>query len=110
DESIDWDFAPVQSNLDIEIDEVNIAYYRAVNLSSQPITGTATFNVTPTKAGRYFNKIECFCFSEQTLQPGESVDMPVQFFVDKDLANDPSLDDLKEITLSYTFYNMENLN
>jgi cytochrome c oxidase assembly protein subunit 11 len=99
-----WSFAPVQRHVTMKIGETALAYYRARNLSDRPITGMATFNVTPDKAGEYFNKIACFCFTQQTLAPGESVDMPVTFFVDPSLAKDRNLDTVTDITLSYTFY------
>ena len=87
-----------------EIGTVRTITFEARNLSSKPLTTTAGFNVTPDLAGVYFNKIECFCFTEQTLAPGETVDMPVTFFVDPDLDQNPDLKTVKEITLSYTFY------
>lgn len=102
-----WEFKPVQRSVEVQLGEQKQIAYVARNLSDKPITGMATFNVTPQSAGAYFNKIECFCFSEKTLQPGEEVEMPVIFFVD------PELDDVKEaksiqtITLSYTFYREE---
>lgn len=99
-----WTFAPAQRRLTVRLGEEAIAYYRAVNHSARPVTGTAVFNVTPDLAGRYFNKIQCFCFVEQTLQPGQSVDMPVVFYVDPGIADDEDLAQLKTITLSYTFY------
>lgn len=92
--------APVSS----EIGTVHTVNYIAENRSSRAITGTAIFNVTPDAAGIYFNKIECFCFSEQTLQPGERVEMPVTYFVDPDIDGNEELDTIREITLSYTFY------
>jgi cytochrome c oxidase assembly protein subunit 11 len=103
-----WTFAPAQRRLTVKLGEEAIAYYRAVNHSTKPITGTAVFNVTPALAGRYFNKIQCFCFVEQTLQPGQSVDMPVVFYVDPGIAADEDLTELRTITLSYTFYPASN--
>ncbi len=104
DPSLPWYFKPVQRSVTIKVGEEALVFYRAVNNSDETITGTATFNVTPYKAGGYFNKIECFCFTEQTLKPGQSVDMPVTFYVDPELDKDEHLDEVKEITLSYTFF------
>jgi len=101
---LDWNFKPVQHKITLKIGEQALAFYQARNTSKQTITGTAVFNVTPPLAGKYFNKIECFCFSEQTLTPGQSVDMPVTFFIDPEIVNDKDLAKLKTITLSYTFY------
>jgi cytochrome c oxidase assembly protein subunit 11 len=99
-----WAFHPVQTAMTVKVGEQNMAYYKATNISDQPVTGTAVFNVTPVQAGAYFNKIQCFCFTEQTLQPGESIEMPVSFFVDPDMLEDADAAGIKEITLSYTFY------
>lgn len=96
--------APVTDQIG-RVDSVN---YIATNLSDKPVTGQAIFNVTPESAGVYFNKIECFCFTEQTLQPGETVEMPIVFFVDPDLDDNPELHTIREITLSYTFYASDN--
>lgn len=87
-----------------KIGSVETIIFKARNTSNKAVTGQAVFNVTPETTGLYFNKIECFCFTEQTLQPGESVDMPVTFFVDPDIAKDKKLDTVRDITLSYTFY------
>jgi len=81
-----------------------MAFFTAKNLSGQTITGTASFNVTPNQVGKYFTKIQCFCFTRQTLKPGEEVRMPVIFYVDPKILDDPDARDVKEITLSYTFY------
>ncbi len=101
---LDWKFVPVQRKITLKIGEQGMAYYRATNTSNRTITGTSVFNVTPPLAGKYFNKVACFCFTEQTLKPGESVDMPVTFFVDPELVNDKDLKKVTTITLSYTFY------
>lgn len=102
-----WKFEPVERESTLRVGENGIAYYRATNVSDKTIVGTATFNVTPLKAGPYFTKIECFCFTEQKLAPGESVDMPVAYFVDAEIDDDPNLDEVKTITLSYTFFEAE---
>ncbi|MDE0944501.1 MAG: cytochrome c oxidase assembly protein [Alphaproteobacteria bacterium] len=99
-----WDFSPQQRAVTLHVGEQTLAFYQATNPTDRPIVGTSTFNVTPAKAGAYFNKIDCFCFTEQVLAPGESVDMPVSFFVDPAISDDPNLDDVKTITLSYTFF------
>jgi cytochrome c oxidase assembly protein subunit 11 len=99
-----WRFKPVQKKIALKVGEQKLAFYHAVNTSDRTITGTATFNVTPVKAGYYFTKVDCFCFTEQTLAPGQEVDMPVAFYVDPDIAADPNMDDVREITLSYTFF------
>ena len=99
-----WRFRPDVQTMNVRIGEETLAFYRAKNTSQQALTGSATFNVAPEAAGRYFNKIECFCFTEQTLQPGESVEMPVSFFVDPDIVNDSDARHISQITLSYTFY------
>lgn len=105
--SMPWRFTPAQDKVEVSVGEQGLAFYRAKNLSGRTITGTATFNVTPAKAGQYFNKVACFCFTEQELKPGAEVDMPVTFFVDPEIANDPNLNDVTTITLSYTFFETE---
>jgi len=99
-----WHFRPVQRELRVRIGEQVLAHFEATNISDKTIVGTATFNVTPYKTATYFNKIDCFCFTEQTLDPGQRVDLPVQFFIDPAIAEDRNLDDVKTITLSYTFF------
>lgn len=99
-----WQFAPAQGPMEIRIGEQNMAYYKASSSFSAPTTGSATFNVTPAAAGKYFAKIQCFCFQEQTLQPGQSVEMPVVFYVDPAILDDPDARDIDEITLSYSFF------
>ena len=104
---LQWEFQPVHRELSMRIGDSAVAFYRARNVADTPIVGAAAFNVTPLKVGKYFNKIECFCFTEQKLEPGKSIDMPVTFFVDPEIVNDPNLDDVKLITLSYTFFEVE---
>lgn len=99
-----WRFEPVQRAVTVPLGQDALVAYRAVNTSDRPIVGTATFNVTPTKVAQYFSKIECFCFTEQRLEPGESVDMPVTFYVDPAILDDEHARDVHTITLSYTFF------
>ncbi|MDO9458520.1 MAG: cytochrome c oxidase assembly protein [Alphaproteobacteria bacterium] len=99
-----WEFAPAQGPQTLKVGEVGLAFFRAKNLSDTPLTGTASFNVMPAKAGIYFSKIACFCFSEQRLAAGQEVDMPVQYFIDPSIDEDENMHDVKTITLSYTFH------
>lgn len=107
DRGLPWKFKPVQRQVEVKVGEQALAFYKAENRSDRTIVGTATFNVTPAKAGLYFSKVACFCFTEQRLEPGQSADMPVTFFVDPAIADDPNLDEVTTITLSYTFYETE---
>ncbi len=103
-QSLPWRFKPEQKELTVKLGEMGLAAYQAANRVDRATVGTALYNVTPDKVGKYFNKIECFCFTEQVLEPGQSVDMPVAFFVDPALADDPAMEDVTTITLSYTFF------
>ena len=103
-QSLPWRFKPERATEPVVIGEREMAFYTAKNLSARTITGTATFNVTPVQAGKYFTKIQCFCFNEQSLKPGEEVRMPVIFYVDPAILKDADAKDISEITLSYTFY------
>ncbi len=107
DPDLPWRFRPLQREVEVKIGETNLAFYRAKNVSDRPIVGRAMYNVTPFKAGPYFDKIACFCFDQQVLQPGEEVDMPVSYYVDPAILDDPNLRDVKTITLSYTFFMLE---
>ncbi|BBE33487.1 cytochrome c oxidase assembly protein [Sphingosinicella microcystinivorans] len=102
-----WTFKPVQTQATIRIGERKMAFYQATNLTDKPITGMATYNVSPDTAGGYFMKIHCFCFDQQTLQPGETVDMPVSYYIDPAILDDQSARRIDEITLSYTFFPQE---
>ena len=102
-----WRFRPARLAIDARVGEPMLAYYRASNDTDETVSGHAVFNVTPLKAGIYFAKIDCFCFEEQVLAPGESVEMPVSFFIDPTIADDPNLNDVGTITLSYTFFRTE---
>lgn len=105
--ALPWRFEPEQARVRIVPGARTTIYYRATNLVARPTSGQAVFNVTPAQAGQYFSKIECFCFSEQTLKGGEQVRMPVVFFVDPAIRKDPATREIDEISLSYTFYPME---
>jgi len=104
DKEMPWDFRPSQLTQEVKVGETQLAAYEAYNPTDRVITGTAVFNVTPFKAGPFFDKIQCFCFTEQTLQPGERKAMAVTYFVDPAITEDHNLDDVTEIVLSYTFY------
>ena len=99
-----WEFRPLQSTVTVHPGEERQIFYRAVNKTASPVTGSATYNVTPAKAGIYFDKLQCFCFNEQFLAPGESRDIGVVFFVDPDILTDPNTSDVRTITLSYTMF------
>jgi cytochrome c oxidase assembly protein subunit 11 len=109
DPHLPWAFKPAQLAQKIRIGEVMLAKYHVQNLSAEPITASASFNVVPEEAGLYFKKIHCFCFDLQTLKPGEAVDMPLTYFVDPEIAKDHRLNELGEITLSYTFYRRDDV-
>eukprot|EP00943_MAST-04B_sp_MAST-4B-sp1_P004711 g4711.t1 len=102
-----WKFRPTQKEVKVVPGETALAFFKAVNKSNEPVTGVATYNVTPMRAGIYFNKIQCFCFEEQRLGPKEEVDMPVFFYVDPEFLDDPLMDGIKTLTLSYTFFKTE---
>lgn len=102
-----WQFHPEHPTQTVTVGAKSMAIFVAKNMSDRPVTGSASFNVTPTQAGAYFTKIECFCFTQQTLQPGQEVRMPVLYYVDPKILDDPDNRDTQEITLSYTFYPVE---
>jgi cytochrome c oxidase assembly protein subunit 11 len=104
DPALEWRFEPLQKSMTARLGEQKLAFFRATNLADHPVIGTATFNVTPLKAGLYFNKLECFCFTEQRLEPGQSMDMPVAFFVDPAILEDEGAREVRTVTLSYTFF------
>ncbi len=102
-----WEFKPLQKQIKVKAGEVGLAFYHGKNLSPDLTVGMATYNVTPHKAGIYFNKVECFCFIEQHLERHQETDFPVQFFIDPEIVNDPYLADVDTITLSYTFFKLK---
>jgi cytochrome c oxidase assembly protein subunit 11 len=106
-DGVPWQITPAKP-ITGKIGQVQTAVFMARNLSDKTITGQATFNVTPERTGSYFDKIQCFCFTQQTLKPGETVEMPVTFFVDPDIDKDQDLRTVQDITLSYTFYASKN--
>jgi cytochrome c oxidase assembly protein subunit 11 len=103
-----WRFKPEQREMKVRVGEMAMAFYIAENRSDRALVGSSTFNVTPLKAGAYFNKVDCFCFEEQVLAAGEQAELPVSFFVDPEIAEDSGLDDVNTITLSYTFFGRDN--
>lgn len=102
-----WKFKPVERTMEIKIGETGLAFYEAHNPTDRPVAGSASFNVFPYEAGGYFTKIDCFCFEEQVLQPGETVQMPVTFYVDPEMMQDRDAKHVKKITLSYTFHEID---
>ena len=106
-EDMPWEFKPVVNEMELRIGETGLAFYEAYNPTDHPVAGQASYNVTPYAAGAFFEKIECFCFTEQVLAPGERVQMPVSFFVDPELVEDRDAKYVHTITLSYTFYEID---
>ncbi len=104
DHNLSWEFISLQNQVSIKTGETKLVFFRAKNISDTPSTGIATFNVTPLEAGQYFNKIQCFCFNKQTLQPGQEINMPVSFYVDPAIEKNLDLKGIDTITLSYTFF------
>jgi len=107
-DTLPWSFKPQQREVRVVPGEAALAFYTAYNKSDKPVVGCATYNITPAKAGIYFNKIQCFCFDQQRLRPGEEVDMPVLFYIDPVFAEDPQMLGVSNIVLSYTFFPAKN--
>jgi cytochrome c oxidase assembly protein subunit 11 len=104
DANLPWRFTPLEREVKVKLGEERLVHYRVTNVSQRPIVGTSTYNVTPETSGPWFNKLQCFCFTEQLLLPGQSIDMPVVFFVDPEMDKDRRYDNVRTITLSYTFF------
>ena len=107
DRGMPWTFRPVEREMEVRLGESNLAFFEATNPTARPVAGQASYNVAPYVAGGYFTKIDCFCFTEQVLEPGQSVQMPVSFFVDPAILSDGEASHIREITLGYTFYEIE---
>lgn len=107
DRNLPWDFEPEQRSIEVKIGQKGLTAFSAHNRSGKPVAGSAIYNVTPLKVGKYFHKVQCFCFDEQILAPGQQVSMPVLFYIDPKIDEDPNMRDVKTITLSYTFYKAE---
>ncbi|MEM7444476.1 MAG: cytochrome c oxidase assembly protein, partial [Pseudomonadota bacterium] len=107
DRNLPWEFEAQANEVEVRLGEPTLVTYTARNISDEPVAGTAVYNVTPHRTGIYFAKVECFCFDEQIIMPGEEVTFPVYFFVDAELDRDRAMDDVRAITLSYTFYATE---
>jgi cytochrome c oxidase assembly protein subunit 11 len=105
--NLTWDFQPEQVSQTVKIGDTSLAFFKATNTGSKPVTGTAVFNVVPESAGAHFRKLECFCFQEQEIAPGETIQFPVVYFVDPELVKDPEAKRIDEITLSYTVFPIE---
>ncbi len=102
-----WEFTPLQNEIKVKLGETALVFYEAYNPTDKPITGQASFNIFPFSAGNYFSKIDCFCFVEQKLEPGERIKMPVSFYIDPDMINNIETKSINTLTLSYTFYNLD---
>ena len=102
--ALPWRFAPAQGTMRLRAGEEGLAFYRARNLGAAPVTGVATYNVTPEVVGKYFHKTACFCFERQTLEAGQEMDMPLSFWVDPRIAQDPNTSGIRTITVSYSFF------
>jgi cytochrome c oxidase assembly protein subunit 11 len=101
---LSWDFKPLQTTTKVKVGEQKLVFFEARNYGTEPIAGMASYNVTPDKMGVYFTKLKCFCFEQQVINPGEKITFPVSFFIDPEIMNDKNLNDVNEVTLSYTFF------
>ena len=109
-DSLNWRFKSVSREITVKLGEEKLAFFEATNMGAKASMGTAIFNVTPQKVGGYFSKVQCFCFEEQVLQPGQTMDFPVSFFIDPEIVDERNLDDVKTVTLSYTFFPAKDVN
>ena len=106
-QDMEWEFKPISQKIRVYPGDTALTFYLAQNKTSESVSGVSTYNITPQKAGIYFNKIQCFCFEEQRLKPNESVEMPILFYIDSEFLDDPKMNDVNDITLNYTFYKMD---